>query len=135
MTKSNSEHFGEHFTIDGYNGNPLFLNDKNVIFSVLNDLPNILGMHPLSTPIVLEAPDNQIKDPGGFSGFVIIAESHISLHTFPKRKFISADVYTCRNGLDTGLVSEYFKKTFELENMEVNYIKRGLNYPSQNLIN
>ncbi len=125
--------FGEHLTIDGYGGNSAKLNDRNLVEKCLSDLPAKLDMHTLSVPVVYEAPDNQLKDPGGWSGFVVIAESHISIHTFPKRRFVSADVYTCVNGMDTQFILDYFKKTFELEDIETNFIKRGTRYPATNL--
>ena len=125
--------FGEHLTIDGYGGNAEKLNDRSLVEQCLSDLPAKLDMHTLSTPVVYEAPDNQLKDPGGWSGFVVIAESHISIHTFPKRRFVSADVYTCVNGMDTQFILDYFKKTFELEDIETNFIKRGTRYPAENL--
>ena len=92
--------FGEHITIDGYGGDYEILNNQEIVSFVLSDLPEKLGMKTLSSPMVVSAPDNGIKDPGGWSGFVIIAESHISMHTFPKRRFLSADVYSCKNNLD-----------------------------------
>ncbi|MCR4264102.1 MAG: S-adenosylmethionine decarboxylase, partial [Candidatus Roizmanbacteria bacterium] len=64
----------------------------------------------------------------------IIAESHISIHTFPKRRFVSADVYTCQNGIDKEFVVDYFKKKFQLEDVETHFIKRGTHYPAKNLI-
>ncbi len=126
-------HFGEHITIDGYGGNAERLNSEDVVYSALVELCDLLQMHPLMKPILLSAPDNHIKDPGGWSGFVIITESHISIHTFPKRRFLSADVYTCRNGVDVDFVVDYFKKKFQLESVEINFIKRGLKYPEYNL--
>lgn len=125
--------FGEHLTIDGYGGNSEKLNNKELVLSCLDELPKLLGMNTLSEPVVYFAPDNHVKDPGGWSGFVIIAESHISIHTFPKRKFVSADVYTCKNGLDKEFVINYFKKAFDLKDIEQNFIKRGIRYPAENL--
>jgi S-adenosylmethionine decarboxylase len=127
-------HFGEHITIDGYGGNPDLLNDKELVLSTFTELLALLNMHALTTPLVVEAFDNELKDPGGWSGFVIIAESHIALHTFPKRRFISADVYTCQNGLDQELIKDYFAKKFELEEVETNFVIRGKKYPEHNLI-
>jgi S-adenosylmethionine decarboxylase len=127
-------HFGEHVTIDGYGGDYDLLNNEEGVRSCFTDLVSALDMHPLYGPEVISAPDNNIKDPGGWSGFVIIAESHISIHTFPKRKFISADVYTCQNGLDVEFVTNFFKERFQLEEVEINYIKRGLKYPEHNLL-
>ena len=107
-------HFGEHVTIDGYGGNPDRLNSEEAVASALTELCNALQMHPLIKPQVISAPDNNIKDPGGWSGFVVIAESHISIHTFPKRRFLSADVYTCQNGVDKNLITDFFKNKFIL---------------------
>ena len=129
----NTSHFGEHVTIDGYGGKQELLDNKEVVFGILNDLPGKMGMNKLSEPMVYHAPGNDIKDPGGWSGFVVIAESHISVHTFPARGFVSADVYTCQNGLDTAFVADYFKKAFELQEIEQNFIKRGTRYPKDNI--
>ncbi len=125
--------FGEHLTIDGYGGDYQKLNDKEVVLKALQELPEKLGMKTLSEPVVYSAPDNGIKDPGGWSGFVVIAESHISIHTFPKRGFVSADVYTCRNGLDQEFVTSYMKDIFGLQDMETNFIMRGTRYPMENI--
>lgn len=126
-------HFGEHVTIDGYGGKQELLNDKELVFKILDELPGKMGMGKLAQPVVYFAPGNDKKDPGGFSGFVVIAESHIAIHTFPARGFISADLYTCRNGLDVDFVINYFKEAFQLQDVEQNFIKRGMRYPKENI--
>lgn len=133
MSEAKQPHFGEHLTIDGYGGSYEKLNDRDLILSCLSELPGKLGMHPLAEPVIYVAADNQIKDPGGWSGFVVIAESHISIHTFPKRRFVSIDAYTCRNGIDQSIIERYFQEAFSLEDMETNFILRGMKYPPENL--
>lgn len=123
-------HFGEHFTIDGYGGDKECLNNESLVRESLAELPGKLGMKKLSSPQVFFASGNDIKDPGGWSGFVIIEESHISVHTFPKRGFVSIDVYTCQNGLNTEFISNYFQEIFKLKDLETNFIKRGTRYPT-----
>lgn len=134
QTQQKTMQFGEHITIDGYGGDPELLNNKEVVSFILSDLPKKLGMKILSEPMVVSAPDNEKNDPGGWSGFVIIAESHISIHTFPKRRFVSADVYSCKNGMDMQKIVDYFTETFKLSDVETNLIKRGTRYPAENLI-
>lgn len=126
--------FGEHITIDGYGGNYEKLNDRELVMSCFTELLELLQMHPLTEPVIIEAPDNHLKDPGGWSGYVVIAESHISIHTFPRRRFVSADVYTCRNGMDKDLILNYFRKKFDLEDIESNFLLRGTRYPDHNLL-
>ena len=127
-------HFGEHVTIDGYNGSVEKLNDKGLVLSCLKELPKLLGMRIIAKPQVCFAEPNGKKDPGGWSGIVLVAESHISVHTFPKRGFLSADVYTCKNGLDVSYVVAYFRKKFGLQDIEHNFIKRGTRYPDKNIV-
>jgi len=126
--------FGEHLTIDGYGGSYEDLNNRELVLKLLDELPDITEMGKLSVPQVISAPDNGIKDPGGWSGFVIIAESHIAIHTFPKRGFLTADVYSCKNGMDKDFIIKYFKEKFGLKDLEINFIKRGTKYPADNIV-
>ncbi|NCO25007.1 hypothetical protein AUJ30_00320 [Candidatus Wolfebacteria bacterium CG1_02_39_135] len=57
------------------------------------------------------------------------------IHTFPARRFVSIDAYTCnKNGLKKSFIIRYFKKVFELKEMEINFIKRGKKYSKFNII-
>lgn len=125
--------FGEHLTIDGYGGNYEKLNNKDLVLSVLNDLPGLLDMKKLADPEVYFADGINTKDPGGWSGFVVILESHISIHTFPGRRFLTADAYTCHSGMDVDFIIKYFKEKFELQDVETHLIKRGTKYPVENV--
>ena len=133
VEKNSCCNFGEHLTIDGYGGDPEKLNSRELVYRVLYELPEALEMHKLADPQVYLAPDTQGKDPGGWSGFVIVAESHISIHTFPARKFLSADVYSCKCGLNLPFIENYFKEKFGLQETETNFIKRGTKYPVCNI--
>ena len=128
-----TENFGEHFMLDGYMGDREKLNDKNLVLKNLNELCSLLGMRKLADPQVYFAEGNNKKDPGGWSGMVIITESHISIHTFPKKGFLSADIYSCKNGMDLGLIENYLKVSFGLKEIEVNFVKRGTKYPIKNI--
>lgn len=126
--------FGVHLTLDGYGGDEEKLNDKFLVEKCLRELPDKLGMNKIFGPEVITIDEVSEKDSGGHSGFVMIAESHISCHTFPWRKFVSIDVYTCADGLDKDMVIGYFKKAFDLEDVETNYIKRGTKFPAKDLV-
>jgi S-adenosylmethionine decarboxylase len=125
--------FGVHLTLDGYGGCQHLLADGNHVLSCLSELPERLGMHKLAEPFLVELGDHSPKDPGGVSGFVMIAESHISIHTFPLRGFVSADVYTCQNSLETEEICRYFADAFGLQDLEINVVRRGTRYPQHNI--
>ena len=126
-------HFGVHVTIDGYRGSRERLADMAFVRARLDELPTRLGMHKLAEPLLVEVGEQNGKDPGGVTGFVIIAESHISVHTFPLRGFVSADVYTCQDSLDAEEIRRYFVEVFELEDIEMHVIKRGTRYPQHDI--
>ena len=126
-------YFGEHLTIDGYGGEKNKLSNESLVMQCLQELPGKLDMRILGKPHVYFAPGNDNKDPGGWSGFVVIMESHISIHTFPDRGFVSIDVYSCKNDMDIDFISDYFSQVFRLKDMEKNFIKRGTRYPQNNI--
>ncbi len=127
--KKKTCNFGEHLTIDGYGGNFEKLNNKKLVLKCLEELPKKIGMKILGSPHVYLAPDGGIKDAGGWSGFVVVMESHVSIHTFPHRQFVSIDVYACKDNLDRKFIAEYFRKKFSLKDIETHFIKRGTKYP------
>jgi S-adenosylmethionine decarboxylase len=133
--KVNSEtiNFGVHLTLDGYGGDVEKLNDSELVRKCLDELPDKLGMHKILGPEVLSCDALNPKDSGGHSGFVMIAESHISCHTFPFRKFVSIDVYTCKNEMDVDFVVKYFTEAFGLKDVETNFIRRGTRYPVEDI--
>jgi S-adenosylmethionine decarboxylase len=126
------EQFGVHLMLDGYDADPALLADAARLRSLLDRLPAEMGMHPLHAPVVVEVGPKNRKDPGGLSGFVMIAESHLSFHTFPARGFVSIDIYTCQNDLDTERVGASLRAAFGIRDADVHVQRRGLRYPSEN---
>lgn len=123
---------GYHLLLDGYNCNPKKLNDMDLVFDVLNRVPEKIKMRKITTPYVIKVEGNEKNDPGGYSGYVMIADSHISVHTFVKRGFVSIDVYSCKK-FDPKPCVKYFKKNFNIKNIEDRFIKRATQYPTKNL--
>ncbi|MBI2442422.1 MAG: S-adenosylmethionine decarboxylase [Candidatus Levybacteria bacterium] len=124
--------FGLHLMLDAYDCDPKVLNDANVVYKILDDLPEKIGMKKLIKPYVVFAEANDKNDPGGWSGFVIIQESHIAIHTFIKRRFITVDVYSCKS-FDTGKTIQYFRDVFKTDDLETQIETRGKNYPPENI--
>lgn len=126
--------FGLHLMLDAYESDPVRLDDMKLVYKFLNTAPDIIDMRKLTTPMVVDADISATgKDPGGISGFVMIAESHISIHTFAKRGFFTLDVYSCTNFEDKiPAFLEYIQKTFGYGEHELQVVKRGLKYPLSN---
>ena len=133
MHRGPTGRFGLHLTLDGYGGDPERLGDPEVVRAWLDELPGVLEMNKLIQPYLVEVGAQNEKDPGGITGFVLIAQSHLSVHTFPRRGFVSADIFTCQDHLDQGLIRRSLVTTFRLGDVETNFIERGTRYPLVNL--
>ena len=130
---SRVEQFGVHIMIDGYSADESLLADADYLRGLLDTLPAEMKMHPICAPQLVEVGPMNPKDPGGLSGFVMIAESHFSFHTFPKRGFVTMDLYTCQCGLDRDWAVARLKSAFGLVDADVFVQERGLRYPAANL--
>jgi S-adenosylmethionine decarboxylase len=113
-----------HVIIDGHGGDPDQLSDENVVRVILDEVPGMMGMSKITQPMVLRYTGSKPED-WGVSGFVMIAESHISMHTFPERGLIWADVFSCKDFDATPILDE-IKKRFSLREMDVQSIPRNL---------
>lgn len=133
QTRPGFETFGVHMMLDGYDADPARLADKALIAALLHRIPAELGMHAIAPPQVVEVGPKNRKDPGGLSGVVMIAESHLSFHTFPKRRFLTADLYTCQNDLETGRITRMLQDAFLMTDVDVYVQRRGLRYPGANV--
>lgn len=124
--------FGLHLMVDVYHCEPAILDNANALYDFLDTLPGLVGMKKMTKPYLVTTPGNGGHDPGGWSGFVIIEESHVSVHTFIKRKFVTIDVYSCQM-FDTKRVLRFIKKVFKTDDLEVYEQIRGKKYPGKNI--
>ena len=113
-----------HVIIDGYGGDPEQLADENVVSAILDQYPTDMGMTKIAPPTVVRYRGTNPED-WGVSGYVMIAESHISIHTFPERRLIWADIFSCK-GFDHAPIVEDLKQRFGFREMQVSIIERGL---------
>lgn len=120
--------FGMHLVMDGYGSDRALLEDINLLYDFLSLFPAKIGMNKIMPPYVFRYTGGKPED-WGISGFVLIAESHISIHTFPEKNFLSLDVFSCKE-FDGDQVVSYISKLFKIEKQEVKVFDRGLEFPN-----
>jgi deoxyhypusine synthase len=71
----------------------------------------------------------QAPDPAysGVSGLVVIAESHIAIHTFPELDYFTMDIFSCKN-FDHEKAIEYIRTAFDVKEMDRMLVQRGLSF-------
>lgn len=123
--------FGPHLTLDLYSCNQKKLNDVEFVFKLLNELPDFIGMNKISKPQVLKYHGKKNSfDKGGISGFVLIAESHISIHTFVEQKYASVDIFSCKD-FDVKRSQQFLMEKLEAKHAEKHFIMRGREFPKE----
>jgi len=89
--------------------------------SLLSEMPAAIGMHVLDGPHVVKG---DAHNPG-WTGFVIIDTSHISMHTFDEGMKVSMDAFSCRP-FDKDYALKYITErvAFVPETMKVEFVER-----------
>src|SRR5688572_20836807 len=116
-----------HLTIDGYGGNRDLLGSEELVRSLLDRYPGEIGMTKISEPFVLRYVGEKPED-WGVTGFVIIAESHIAIHTFPDRGYVWVDIFSCK-AFETEGAIDRIAEEFSLTHATTEVHERGLEYP------
>ncbi|MCS7134720.1 MAG: adenosylmethionine decarboxylase [Candidatus Pacearchaeota archaeon] len=123
--------FGPHLTLDCYGCDEEKLNDLDFILKFLDELVVLIGMHKISGPHAIKYEGNPNSfDKGGISAIVLIAESHISIHTFPFNNYMSIDIFSCKD-FDIDKAIEFTIKKFGVKKYEKNFFSRGKEFPKE----
>ena len=109
---------GNHLIIEYYDCDYAVLNDVNAIESIMLEAAN------LAKATIIDSVFHKFS-PQGVSGVVVIAESHLSIHTFPELNYAAVDVFTCGN-IDYMIAHNYLKLKLHCNNCNVKVIKRGI---------
>lgn len=119
--------FGTHLMVDGYGGDEARLRDMDGLYRFLDEYPEKMGMTKIMPPYVFRYVGSKPED-WGLSGVVLIAESHISIHTFPDKGYVSVDFFSCKR-FDTDAAVREVESVFKLKKLEINSIDRGREFP------
>lgn len=85
----------QHLVLDAFVEDASRISDIQAVFDLLNQLPDEIGMTKIIQPYVFRY-HGVVPEDWGITGMVIIAESHISIHTFPGHKRFHMDVFSCK---------------------------------------
>jgi S-adenosylmethionine decarboxylase len=118
--------FGPHLIIDGSKCDTTKLGDRLLIERILTDYPRAIGMTRIGGPYMFEY---QAPDPAysGVSGLVVIAESHIAIHTFPALDYFTMDIFSCKN-FDHEVAIAYIREALGVQEMDRMLVQRGLSF-------
>jgi S-adenosylmethionine decarboxylase len=121
--------FGPHLVFDGHGCPATRLGSVGALYSILDGLPERIGMTKIMPPYVFRHGVTGGATEG-VSGFVLIAESHISVHTFPARRFVSVDIFSCEN-FDVEDALGALRGAFAPRRVDWKLLDRGREFPKR----
>ena len=63
--------------------------------------------------------------PHGITGVILLAESHIAIHSWPEFNYLAVDIFTCGRKSRPRKALEYIQKCFEAKEIKVQEINEG----------
>ena len=85
----------------------------------------MIGAAQASRATIMEVAFHRFE-PQGVSGVVVLAESHISIHTWPETGYAAMDFYTCGDHTDPWLACEHAARALHAASVLATEFKRGI---------
>jgi S-adenosylmethionine decarboxylase len=99
------------------------LSNETLIRSVLDEYPARVEMEKVS-PVHLYQIETSNPLDAGLSGFVVIAQSHISLHAWPEYGEVDIDICSCKEFSREDAIA-FAKQMFQTDDIEAHFVVRG----------
>ena len=111
-------HQSKHLLLELYRCNYEKLNDESFLRCTLNRAAKF------AKATVLNLISNKFE-PQGVTAIALLAESHISIHTWPESNYSAVDIFTCGQNMLPELASEYLIEALNAEEHSLRVIERN----------
>jgi len=110
---------GRHIVCELSGCDPVILTDVDGIHAMM------VSAAKAARATVMESAFHRFE-PQGVSGTVILAESHLSIHTWPEKGYAAMDFYTCGDHTDPWLACEHAASVLLAKSVLTTELKRGI---------
>ena len=117
VEKDGLRYAGTHLLIDMWGASNLA--NPTLIDYTLHESAKVTGA------TILDSHFHHFSPNGGVSGVVVLAESHISIHTWPERSFAAVDIFMC-GVCDPYKAIPLLRQAFKPNFINLNEQRRGL---------
>ena len=120
-----SSHQSKHLLLELYRCEYEKLNDESFLRCTLNRAAK------LANSTVLNLISNKFE-PQGVTAIALLAESHISIHTWPESNYSAVDIFTCGQNMMPELASQYLIESLKAKEHSLRVIDRN---PPETVLN
>ena len=119
-------HQSKHLLLELYGCDYGKLNDESFLRCTLNRAAK------LANATVLNLISNKFE-PQGVTAIALLAESHISIHTWPESNYSAVDIFTCCQNMMPEIASQYLIESLMAKEHSLRVIERNppLEVPKQ----
>jgi len=110
---------GRHLLVELHGCHPDLLKKVDVVKDILVGAARACGA------TIVDVTFHEFN-PFGVSGVVVIAESHLSIHTWPEYRYAAVDIFTCGEVIKPELAVTYIASRFRCRAPSVVEMKRGM---------
>ena len=111
-------HQGKHLLLELYRCDSEKLNDESFLRCILSRAAK------LANATVLNLVSNKFE-PQGVTAIALLAESHISIHTWPESNYSAVDIFTCGQNMMPELASQYLIESLMAKEHSLRVIERN----------
>ena len=115
----------KHFLLELYKCDYEKLNDESFLRCTLNNAAK------LANATVLDLISNKFE-PQGVTAIALLAESHLSIHTWPEAQYSAVDIFTCGQNMKPDLSCKYLIQSLMAEEHLLRVINRNPPYKVHN---
>ncbi|TMC18503.1 MAG: S-adenosylmethionine decarboxylase proenzyme [Chloroflexi bacterium] len=112
-----------HLMLELYNCDRELLSNEPLIYRALDEFPGRVQMEKVS-PVHLYNIETSNPLDAGLSGFVVIAQSHISLHAWPEYGEVDIDICSCKEFSQEDAIA-FAKEIFQSDDVESHFVIRA----------
>ena len=113
-----SSHQSKHLLLELYRCDQEKINDESFLRCTLDKAAK------LANATVLNLISNKFK-PQGVTAIALLAESHISIHTWPESRYSAVDIFTCGQNMMPKLASQYLIEALKAKEHYLRVIERN----------
>ncbi len=110
---------GRHLLAEFYDCDTRIINDVKLLETIMKDAVLKIGATIVNVSF-------HTFNPHGVSGFIVIAESHLAVHTWPEYNFASIDIYTCGETINPWEACNYIAEKLRSKHVSAIEMKRGV---------
>ncbi len=110
---------GKHLLVELHGCNPELLKKVDVVKEILVSAAKVCKATIVDTSF-------HEFNPFGVSGVVVIAESHLSIHTWPEYRYAAVDIFTCGDVIKPEVAVDYIAARFRCKKPSILEMRRGI---------